>query len=303
MMRRLLPWAQLVRLPNAFTALADIGMAAAVAGYAFERPAVFALLLVASAMLYLAGMAWNDYFDRADDARTRPFRPIPSGRISAKAARFLGSLLLVGGVLAAFLASEVNRADPHTYSFQIALGLAALILLYDGWLKHTPLGPVAMGGCRALNVLLGLSGNNFANTSPELAAHAAGTIGIYIVGVTWFARTEEGTSNPRHLRYATLVIVSALVLALTLPLHLPAGTAPVYAPYLVVAFGMYLAGPLCAAIRRPEPKEVQAAVKRCILGLILLDAILAVAFVGPLGFALVLLLLPARWLGRWVYST
>ena len=39
----------------------------------------------------------------------------------------------------------------------VAALLAACILLYDAWLKRTPLGPLAMGGCRMLNVLLGMS--------------------------------------------------------------------------------------------------------------------------------------------------
>ena len=61
------------------------------------------------------------------------------------------------------------------------------------------------------------------------------------------------------------------------------------------------------AIRWPErsvePKLVQAAVKRCIFGLVALDAVLSVAFVGWPGLAILLLLFPAGWLGKWVYST
>ena len=61
--------------------------------------------------------------------------------------------------------------------------------------------------------------------------------------------------------------------------------------------------PIIAAIRKPTPKMVQSAVKRSIFGLVLLDAILATAFVGWPGLLIVLLLIPAIWLGKWVYST
>ena len=78
---KLLAYAQLVRLPNVFTAFADIALGACAAGYLLDRPGLRSLvrLLVSSGCLYLAGMVWNDWFDRNDDAcrpkRFDPFRP------------------------------------------------------------------------------------------------------------------------------------------------------------------------------------------------------------------------------------
>jgi hypothetical protein len=40
-----------------------------------------------------------------------------------------------------------------------------------------------------------------------------------------------------------------------------------------------------------------------VLGLVLLDAVLATSLAGPIGLAIGLLLLPAAYVGRWVYST
>ena len=57
------------------------------------------------------------------------------------------------------------------------------------------------------------------------------------------------------------------------------------------------------AIRRPLPQRVQPAIKRAVLGLVLFDAILASALVGVWGLLIAVLILPARLLGRWVYST
>jgi 4-hydroxybenzoate polyprenyltransferase len=76
-----------------------------------------------------------------------------------------------------------------------------------------------------------------------------------------------------------------------------------YFPYFVAAFLFLVGLPVVRAIRRPEPKFVQAAVKRAILGLVVLDAVLATAFVGLPGLLILLLLPPALLLGKWVYST
>ncbi len=144
---------QLVRLPNVFTALADIWL-----GYLFTHAAlspwpIVALLSGSSALIYAAGMALNDYFDRSQDAHERPARPIPSGRVSATGALRLGLGMLVTGVLLAGVTSSLTGGPRPAV---IATALAAMVLIYDGWLKPTPLAPLAMGSCRLLNVLLGM---------------------------------------------------------------------------------------------------------------------------------------------------
>jgi 4-hydroxybenzoate polyprenyltransferase len=300
---RLLAYAQLVRLPNVFTAFADILLCACAVYSMTGETGPFVWVLLASGCLYCSGMAWNDYFDRADDAKTRPNRPIPSGRIRPATARLVGmSLMLMGGVFA-FVATDVVAYKFRLLTPRYIAGFIAIaVLLYDAWLKRTPFGPLGMGTCRFLNVFLGLS---LHPSVPELpvAYHLASVIGLYIVGVTWFARTEEGTSQKTHLLVAFVVMIAALFLALMVPLQLQEGTVTPLYPYLLIAFGFWIGLPVASAIQRPTPKPVQLAVKRCILGLVLLDAILATAFVGPAGLLIGLLLIPAHWLGKWVYST
>ncbi len=301
----LLAHAQLLRLPNVFTAFADICLGGAAAGYLLDRPTAFVMLLVASGCLYCAGMAFNDFFDRHEDAKARPFRPIPSGRIAPWQAALGGSLLLAVGFVAAGLAGQTLGGDDAlgwSNPGWVALLVIAAVLLYDAYLKRTPLGPLGMGACRFLNVLLGLSGaGGDLWTWPNL--HLAAAVGVYIVGVTWFARTEETESRRTHLRLASLVMLAGVLLGLTVPAHFENRTAPIYFPYLVAAFLFYVGLPVVRAIRRPEPKPVQAAVKRAILGLVVLDAVLATAFVGLPGLLILLLLPPAMLLGKWVYST
>ncbi len=137
----------------------------------------------------------------------------------------------------------------------------------------------------------------------KLGLHLAAVVGLYIVGVTWFARAEAGRSNPNQLRGAALVMLAALLLALAVPVQRPEGAVTPAFPYLLVVFGLLIGVPIVKAIGKPEAGMVQAAVKRCILGLVVLDAVLATAFVNLWGMLIVVLLPPALILGRRVYST
>lgn len=292
---RLLAFAQLLRLPNVFTAFADILMASCAVGTITSEPNAVIALLIASGLLYLFGMVLNDICDLREDEKARSFRPLPSKRVGKRTAMILAFVLMALGLL---FARWANRFTAET--FTIAAILTVAIILYDSLLKRFWIGPVAMGVCRFLNVLLGSLA--FAGDSP-IPWHLASVVGLYIVGVTWFARTEEGVSRKRLLAGAAGVMALSVGLAIAVPIHLPAGQVPVYYPYLLVLFGFIVGTPIVAAIRNPTPKMVQAAVKRSIFGLVLLDAILATAFVGWPGLLIVLLLLPAMWLGKWVYST
>jgi 4-hydroxybenzoate polyprenyltransferase len=323
-------YAQLLRLPNVFTALADIclGWMAAqwyrastqpdwvmdsiLPGSKDQLPILFNLMIV-SGCLYCAGMVWNDYFDVEEDRRERPFRPIPSGRVSRRAALVLGIVLLAGGIwlaastrpfytwcgtCAVAIEKQITWRPIH-----VAVPLVACILLYDAWLKRTWAGPLGMGACRLLNVLLGLSATG---RFPEpWMWHIAGVVGVYIVGVTWFARTEAVVSRRGMLLAAAGVMVAAFLAAVVLPAWWsPSDRVEFFwYPYFLAVWGFVVGLPVAAAIRQPKPQQVQAAIKRCILGLIGLDALLAYAIVGWAGLTILVLLAPALLLGRWVYST
>lgn len=305
---RLLDLARLLRFPNVFTALADISLGVLLVHDRFGDRAEptpwlsLGLIAVASACLYCAGMVWNDYFDLAEDRRHRSFRPLASGRISTRFAGMLGTLLLGAGCLAA-AAAGWRASGWQSQPLLLAGILAALILAYDGFLKRTALGPVAMGGCRFLNILLGVSLLPLADFSWAQRLHLASVVGVYIVGVTWFARTEEATSRRGELLRAAGVVAVALMFAIAFPIQFPEGTTSPMFIYLLVGFAFLIGLPIDRAIRTPTPGHVQAAVKRMILGLVVLDAVLAVALVGVVGLVILLLLPPALWLGKWVYST
>ena len=302
-----------MRLPNAFTALADVAM-----GYLFvqgklDSPLVLAFLAAASALLYTAGMILNDVFDVEVDRQERPFRPLPAGQISLATARGVGFIMLALGIAAGWLAGYVPAAAPAALPWRsglVATILAAAVLIYDAYLKFTPLGPLGMGACRLLNVLLGMSAASHLHGAVAIGfspaeLRAAAGIGIYIAGVTLFARAEAGRSR------AVVLWAAMLVMALGVAVLGMSGHGFRWQAMKIEHYWILLGLLMVTVLRRcgvaafdPQSEKVQAAVKHSILTLILLDAATAAAIAGPLyGLAVASLLIPAFVLGRWVYST
>lgn len=303
-------WLQLMRLPAVFTALADICAGFAVKTSGFEPVGEFAALLVASAGLYLSGMVFNDVFDRKRDAVERPGRPIPSGRVGLVPAVVLGVALMLLGIGAA---ATVSRQ-----ALWIALGLAACVLAYDGLLKTTPLGPVAMGGCRFLNVMLGaatigggLDVGLFIWAPPQI--YVAAAIGLYVAGVTWFARTEEKASRRWSLIAGAVVANAGIAVLAGTYLGRPDALAwnwggsvrPAGLAALVGVIAVIIDARVAAAVADPSPGRVQGTVKSMLLSIILLDATAVLAQTGDpwLAIGTALLVVPAMFVGRWVYVT
>lgn len=302
--------AELLRLPNVFTALADVAMGFLVTHTSSGPAAQFALLAAASACLYLSGMVLNDYFDRDVDLIERPVRPIPSGRITPGFARSLGWGLLIAGVAGGWTAGMLAAS---VRSGLVATLLAGMVVSYDSLLKRTPLGPLAMGSCRLLNVLLGMS----AAAEPFAAMHwvIASGIGVYIVGVTWFARTEATESHRAQLAAGLALMMAGIALLAWYPQWSGDNVAEVSQPVHALRTGnrWYSFWGLMAlmigwrglrAIIDPLPVYVQGAVKQCLVSLIVLDAAVCLGVRGPYyGAAIVLLIVPTMFLGKWIYST
>ena len=305
---------RLLRIANVFTALADVMM-----GYALVQRELAPIpplvgLLAASALLYCAGMVLNDVFDVEVDRRERPQRPLPSGRISLRTARILGFALLLAG-LAAGWGTAVAVQVPAWRSGLVATLLAASILAYDGGMKATRLGPLTMGTCRFLNVLLGASsgpwaadGGVFLGCQPYVLV-AAGGLGVYVAGVTWFARRETESSVGWHLAGAMLVMLAGIGLLGLLHYSFPTTFRPALPDrrwwWLMLALlGLPIARRCVTTVADPTPQRVQVAVKHGLLSIIVLDAAVTFVAAGWYDAVMVLgLLLPAVLLGRWVYST
>ncbi|MGZ3118815.1 SCO3242 family prenyltransferase [Streptomyces sp. H62] len=212
-------WAELLRLPALFTVPGDALAGAAAAGV---RPGPRTLLAIGSSLcLYEAGMALNDWADRAEDAVERPHRPLPSGRIRPAAA-----LTAACGLTGAGLALAAAAGRP---ALAVAAPLAATVWAYDLALKHTPAGPVAMAAARGLDLLLGAAATGGA-TRPALPS--AALLGSHTLAVTAVSRREtDGGSVLAPL--AALTTTAALTRLVThRRTRLPAGRWAAAAPGL-----------------------------------------------------------------------
>lgn len=327
----LLSWLRLLRAPNVFTALADIAAGFALAGGLAsirDQPLALALLLVGSGLLYLAGMVLNDVADVKVDTEERPFRPLPSGRISlATATRTGWTMLLLGVVVSSFAGFWTGGPYPAR-SCVVAVLLAGAIVLYNFAAKRTLVGPVVMGSCRVLNWLLGMSivahvertiqtptyqlWEGFKLQLPSEAVTypldcwlAALGIGVYVAGITIFAKGEAAVSRRGPLILGTIVMAAgiALIAMLSQVRLFPQSFSGMY-PLLLAVIGGPIALRAVRAITDPQPEVVQATVKSALMSLIVLDAAACLAGGDPkTAFVVALLLLPMLGLGRWVYST
>ena len=144
----------LVRIPNVLTTISNILL-----GYIFftsvEHFDYFDMILLISisAFLYIGGMVLNDYLDIKIDKKERPWRPLPSNKISKKNALII--------TIISFLYSLTISFIIGWYTFIITLIMVTLIFLYNRFLKNTICGPINMGFIRSLNVLLGASQSIF----------------------------------------------------------------------------------------------------------------------------------------------
>jgi 4-hydroxybenzoate polyprenyltransferase len=192
---------ELVRPANVATALADVLAGFAIAGL-FNWPAL-PWLLVSTACLYAGGIVFNDMFDRRLDAVERPERPIPSGRVPAGRAAWFGTALLAAGFLAASLV---------TREAAIVAGLIVVfVLLYDAWGKHVMfIGPLNMGLCRGLNLVLGMTARpEVIDQSWPLALISV----TYIAAVTALSRGEVA-GGKRPVAILALALLSSVLFGL-----------------------------------------------------------------------------------------
>jgi 4-hydroxybenzoate polyprenyltransferase len=284
------PWLQLVRLPAVFTAFSNVLAAQLIASGGRPDPGVLLAMLAASACLYLGGMALNDCCDIEVDRRERPARPLPSGQVPLRAAWRLALGLLAAGCALAALAGAVP--------FGVAVTLAVLIVLYDGLLKTTRLGPWVMAACRYANWLLGLAGSGLTAAAWLLPL----PVFAYIIALTWLSRGEVagGARGPIQACAAGLV-ASGLLGAILIGLGvlgngwalLPAG----------IALG-WLLWRLRKLAADPQPEQFQGVMKTLILGVVGVDALLVLA-AGPWWGVLPVLALavPGAWLARRIYVT
>ena len=313
-------WLQLIRVPNAPTAAANILAGYLLANRNWDNWPVLLCLIISSLALYCCGMVLNDVFDAAQDKTDQPNRPIPSGRIDIRTAAALGWSLMTLGILAAIAAGALASPQAIFQCGSIAALLALAIYLYDGPLKQTPLAPVLMGTCRSLNVLLGASTVSAATLAEQNRSTVGGfpvelwwaaiAIGVLIMGVTLLARNESRAVQQRgKLAVAAGVMLTGFVLLATLawcPDAQFSNSALRTYPVLVALISLASIRRVVVCVADAQPQSVKLAIISTLRSLIIFDAsICFLARPDNLMFALVVvaLILPVLLLSKWIYST
>ncbi|MBO8197374.1 UbiA family prenyltransferase [Streptomyces smyrnaeus] len=259
---RLAAWAQLLRVSAVSTVPGDALVGAASAGRPPGRGT--ALAAGASLCLYEAGMALNDWADREEDARERPERPLPAGRIRPAAALTAATALTAAGLA---LAARTGRLPLAT-----ATALAGTVWAYDLRLKHTAAGPAAMAAARTLDVLLGAAATPAPAVPPARSERAlrplgaAAAMGAHTLAVTAVSRRETEGGSPA-VPLAALGAVGTIAGLL----------ARQRTPLTVAASATYAATatrPLAHAVLNPSPPLLQRAVGGGIRAMLPLQAAL-----------------------------
>ncbi|WP_295128265.1 UbiA-like protein EboC [uncultured Chitinophaga sp.] len=284
---KLLGYLRLMRPANIVTAVADILAGVAISGFWLQTHTFTAdwllpvlCLALATAGLYGGGVVFNDVFDAKLDSVERPERPIPSGIVSKTQAVILGIYLLMIGVLAAFTVNPVAGF--------IAMAVALAALVYNKWGKHYNIaGPVNMGVCRGLNLLLGMSiaGEGTLSNYAWLALVPV----LYIGAITMISRDEVHGGKTGPLKLAALMygIVNAIILLIAWAQHRLLETLPFVAFFIFLIYT-----PLLKAMKQPTGPNIGKSVKGGIIALIVMNAAWATAFAGFIPGLIILALLP-----------
>ena len=273
---------RLMRPANIVTSVADVLAGVAVSGYFLvESPQIIPVLLLCLSTigLYGGGIVFNDVFDADLDRIERPERAIPRGDVSLQEAALLGGALLVLGVFAALAFSVLSGI--------LAFLIAVFALIYDKFGKHHVfLGPLNMGICRGLNLLLGIS----IVSSSLQNFYFLGLIPlIYIFSITMISQGEVHGSNRNKLylgAFLYLLVIGAVLYHSWIQEEL------ILSGLFIVLFAFMIYKPLFAAIREPVGKNIGKAVKAGVISLILMDAAWAAASGFLIGACLIAALLP-----------
>lgn len=305
-MKKALGFIRLTRPPNLITAVSDVLAGVAIAGSLIAVTWGFAIkgrvslgellvrepnirslypilmLVLATILLYAGGVVLNDVFDARLDKKERPERPIPSGVVSQRSAAVFGVVLLAMGIISAALS---NPSGLFSLSTLIAALIAVFAVVYDRWMKHSRFfGPVTMGMCRGLNLLLGISVYTFAM---QFFWYLIFVPVIYIAAITMISRGEvhggKRTTLYRAAFYYLVVLATILVIAFR---NHNADIAVLF----IAIFALLVIPPLRKAILDPQAANIGKAVKSGVIGLIAMNASWAAAFGDPY-FALAILLL------------
>ncbi len=284
-MKRLNGFLRLTRPANQITAITDVLAGVAIATFFFSHTQLSTYLVeivylcLSTVCLYGGGVVFNDVFDLEIDRYERPERALPSGLIKTYEAVILGFILFITGVILAFLNNQISGI--------ISLSIVLFALVYDKWAKHNVLlGPLNMGMCRCLNLMLGVS------ILPAAIQHfwILGIVPIaYIASITLISRGEVNGGKATILYIGSILYCFVVFFFLIFILKI---SKIYWSIILLIFFSIVIFKPLIKAIINPLALNIRLAVKTGILSLIILNAIWAAAVSQWLIMIVIVILLP-----------
>lgn len=215
--------------------------------------------------LYAFGLITNDLCDFEVDRRERPERPLPSGQISKRSAIVAAVGLGGAGIVLGFGAGW--------WPGGVAAALAIIILLYNGWGKNVAVaGPVNMGLCRGMSLLLGAGAMDQWGVKQPMVIVSAVGLTLYVAAVTQIARREMERGAMGQARWGPTAALIAWLVAMQAAFPWGGAIARVLSGAMMlgaVGWSVWCARGIAG---EPEPGQISRAIGGYLRGLLLVQA-------------------------------
>lgn len=287
----------LVRLPNLFTLPSNILVGFVIVSALTQTTYVQVLLLVTISILhYCVGIILNDLCDFNIDKKERPYRPLPSGKISRKIAI---ALVTIFSFLALTLSLIVGIP-----TLVISSILFAIIFGYDRYLKNTWAGPFTIASARVMNIMLGVSVNiNSASSNPQfvILTFVLTITFVYVSLIGYMSRFEiHGFSNnvKLFLTPAVIAMIISSIILFTLTGFFK------YDSLVILALFSFIMTMTFHKIHKKDSLGIQQIIQNMILSIIVLDSTFLSGIRGiEMGLIVLVLLAPMLVFAKKMYMT
>jgi hypothetical protein len=287
----------LVRLPNLFTLPSNILVGFVIVSALTQTTYVQVLLLVTISILhYCVGIILNDLCDFNIDKKERPYRPLPSGKISRKIAI---ALVTIFSFLALTLSLMVGIP-----TLVISSILFAIIFGYDKYLKNTWAGPFTIASARVMNIMLGVSVNiNSASSNPQfvILTFVLTITLVYVSLIGYMSRFEiHGFSNnvKLFLTPAVIAMIISSIILFTLMGFFKYDSLVILALFSFIMFVTF------HKIHKKDSLGIQQIIQNMILSIIVLDSTFLSGIRGiEMGLIVLVLLAPMLVFAKKMYMT
>jgi len=256
---------RLGRVSNLPTVWSNVLAGVALAGVGADALSILALLL-ATSLIYTAGMYLNDVFDEEYDRQYRPDRPIAAGEVSTLAVTCWGAAMMLAALL---ILSPKRLSVPVESWYPLLAGsvLCLLVLIYDRWHKKNRFAPLIMGLCRGMVYLVAVLGL-LAEFSISLAISVAG-LTAWVLGLTLVARRKN-------------ILAGLVVLVCSVALILVIAGMRGFPDWVVIFLFMSFAALIYAFVFHGSNGKFWNSVTLLIAAISLFDALVIISVTGEL---------------------